>query len=378
MQDIVRQLNTRWVWLTAGGMLLGGGVFYGVTVVFPGSFATVTIQTLAGWGKSALVTSMGGAIGLILACERELVDLCGHNLKMFKAFVLRDRYRLKQEGFFNDENAQKYCCEGVFGSDKDFMAIVDECFFAVILVMVGVIWTLGCMLLAQAVFETEAQWASTLITLCAVTSMSRVIHPIFRFNLRQETRVELPQLQVIADQIRRLQAPEYRLPPWGGPHLAPIRPARRRRGQEAHQPVQAPPEVPKEKEEQHNLRKRQQIEVLEAQRRIHLAAYPSLYELEPAHTKNMAFLVVTMTVWLCVVSWVILKILQCGFGVMLYKSTAEDTAASNVTTITNMTNVTNTTNTVTDVWLSHNSNNNICNITIGMLQLANLRNVSFF
>ena len=291
-----------------------------------------------------------GVSGLVLSAQRDLLDELGFPLKIFKAGILGARHKLKIEGFFDDMNAQKYCCEGVFGSDKDFMAIVDECFFAVILVMVGVIWTLGCMLLAQAVFETEAQWASTLITLCAVTSMSRVIHPIFRFNLRQETRVELPQLQVIADQIRRLQAPEYRLPPWGGPHLAPIRPARRRRGQEAHQPVQAPPEVPQETEEQHNLRKRQQIEVLEAQRRIHLAAYPSLYELEPAHTKNMAFLVVTMTVWLCVVSWVILKILQCGFGVMLTDSFKVDESSTNQTNITNMTN--NTT------WA--NSSNNTC------------------
>ena len=338
MQDIVRQLNTRWVWLTAGGMLLGGGVFYGVTVVFPGSFATVTIQTLAGWGKSALVTSMGGAIGLILACERELVDLCGHNLKMFKAFVLRDRYRLKQEGFFNDENAQKYCCEGVFGSDKDFMAIVDECFLAVILVLVCVFWALGAMLIAQRARDSNVSWTFTLICLSAILNLSRVLYPILRFNLRQDLVIIEQHLATLSGQIRQLQDPDFKMPPLS--QYVPVQnhPQRRRRGHAAPQPVQAPPEVPQETEEQHNLRKRQQIEVLERSRTVHLASYPILHENEPALTKNMGYLMVAMAGYLCVVSWVILKILQCGFGVLLLKPGETVGGARNSTHFTKMTN----------------------------------------
>src|SRR3990167_2085820 len=174
------QLWARRVLLFAAGLILLTAGSWAVRWMFPGGMSPKTLETFMSRAYYVFKMSIGGILGLVVAKQRDVVDYFGHKLKMFKAGVLVNRHKLKEERFFDDNNAQKYCCEGVFGSDKDFMEMVDECFAAVVLVVCCVVWTIGGIILGQRNFCSKISWA------IAITNLSRVLLPILRFHFGQD------------------------------------------------------------------------------------------------------------------------------------------------------------------------------------------------
>ena len=319
-------------------------VLLATTMWFPDTTASFIAETLLYWVQRAVVTGgfglVGGIIGLGLASSREILDQFSHLKKMFQSYVVVNRQRLKEENFFDDANAQKYCCEGVVGSDEEFMKLLNECFIAVCMVVFCILWGFGCMMLAVRAVSSEVSWTFTLIGLSAFINLGRVLHPILKFQFRQDLRKDIPRLAVIAQEMRKIEDPEYKLPAAERYVPPPTNQGRRAQRRQANQlpvaPVQV--QVAEETPEEHANRKKALLVNYRLEKSSILASYPALSEPEPATTKNMWFIVMALAIWLCFWAWIALIILQRGFGVWL------QVPASNSTNTTNGTNSTNTTN----------------------------------
>ena len=341
--------------IAAGCALVLLGIILATPKWFPDTTASFIAEKLQSWLLSGLGLAIGGMIGAFLAACRDILDQFGHLKKMFMSYVLVNRKRLKEENFFDDSNGQKYCCEGVVGSDEEFMKILNECFIAVCMVVFCILWGFGCMMLAVRAISSEVSWTFTLIGLSAFINLARVLHPIVKFQFHQDLRADIPRLAVIAQEVRKIEDPEYKLPAIVRYAAPPQNQGRRAQRRQANQPQVAPVQVAEETPEEHAIRKKALLDTYQREKNQYLASYPAIYESEPATTKNMWFIGVALTIWLCFWAWIALIILQRGFGVWLQLPASNSTNTTNGTNNTNSTNTTNWTANTSWNWTHWNS-----------------------
>ena len=313
-------LVPRWVYISGGCALGLLALLLSIQAWFPDTTASFIAVMVLYWSKTTIVVGgsglIGGCIGLGLASTREILDQVGHLKKMFQSYVLVNRQRLKAANFFDDSNGQKYCCEGVVGSDEQFKKILDTCFLAVFLVAVCYVLGFAAIIISLRVLSSVLDWTFCLLIPGILGSLGRVLHPIYKFHFQEDLKVEVPRLGLVATEILKLEDPDYRLPQLA-PKVAPNQHmGRRAQRRQANQPQVAPVQVVEETPEEHAIRKKALLVNYQQEKKTILASYPTLSEPEPAYTNNMWFIGVALTIWLCFWAWIALIILQRGFGIL--------------------------------------------------------------
>ena|SRR3990167_2967614 len=275
---------------------------------------------------------IGGMIGgFIVGSGAMLEENFRFKLKVFKAGVMVQKERLKTLGFFANDNPQKYCCEGVFGSAAEQLKEVNEGFLTILLLL-GVILAY---IVISTVWSFTESWLYTLFLIPQGIVLNYSFVRLLDVSWARDLIKKDPELGNIQQKIEIIQA--------GGILNPEELRGRKNRRNRANQPNQNQANLAELDPPAHARLRMTQLEVLLNQRNNRIAGFPQGMTDQGAgvlashYRSAYAFNLIPIMLGLIILSTVLQKAISFQFGIMPGSASANANSTANITSTDNST-----------------------------------------